>query len=309
MENITNALQREFAFAIFFQIIYKFVTPNNLISSNLRGQKLLVTPKIKQQIHQANVKVHRIEAIYYEALHPEVYSRKEQTRITDKLSAVTSQIRSNQKKALDVGAGTGNLTGKLIGMGYNVVATDISPEMCSILRRKFNAYIPNQLTVINSPIEDLTFKNGAFDLITGYSVLHHLPDYLTALRTLCSYLKHGGVIYIDHEASPTYWSKEPRMLGSLVKAIYFHSNPTLNSLYFSAINLQIPIIDYTLSDYWHKKEHALDHQKIAELFKELRFLYAKRTDYYQTSTWLPNPLSPLYRLLCSPEMSYWTAKK
>jgi hypothetical protein len=99
------------------------------------------------------------------------------------------------------------------------------------------------------------------------------------------------------------------VLASLVKGFYFHSNPTLNSLYFSALGLRLPTIDYTLSDYWHKKEHALDHNAIAELLGELGFRYVVRTDYYQTSSWLPNPLSPLYRLLCSPEMSYWVAKK
>ena len=266
-------------------------------------------PTLKQQIHQANVEVHRFEAKYYEALHPEVYNRKEQKRITQNLETITGQISHNKKNALDVGAGTGNLTSKLLELGYKVVATDISPEMCQILRRKFSAYLPNQLTVVNSPVEDLTFIEGKFDLIAGYSVLHHLPDYLDALRTLAYYLKKGGVIYIDHEASPTYWQSEPGALASLVKAFYFHSNPTLNSLYFSVVGLRVPTIDYTFSDYWHKKEHALDHNAIAELFRELAFRYAKREDYYQTSSWLPNPLSPLYRLLCSPEMSYWVAKK
>ena len=255
------------------------------------------------------MEVHSCEAKYYEALHPEVYSRKEQKRIIQNLVTITGQIVDNQKNALDVGAGTGNLTGKLLALGYKVVAIDISPQMCQILRRKFSAYIPKQLSVVNSPVEDLTFSEGKFDLITGYSVLHHLPDYLAALQTLVYYLKRGGVIYIDHEASPTYWQGEPDALASIVKALYFHSNPTLNSLYFSLVGLHVPTIDYTLSDYWHKKEHALDHSAIAELFRELGFRYAKRTDYYQTSSWLPNPLSPLYRLLCSPEMSYWIAKK
>lgn len=253
--------------------------------------------------------VHKSEARYYEALHPEVYSRKEQRRITQNLATITGQISDNQKNALDVGAGTGNLTGKLLVLGYRVVAADISPEMCQILRRKFSAYMPNQLKVINSPVENLTFSESKFDLVAGYSVLHHLPDYLSALQSLAFYLKQGGIIYVDHEASPTYWQGEPSTLASLVKALYFHSNPTLNSLYFSAVGLQVPKIDYTLSDYWHKKEHALDHSAIADLFRELRFAYAKRTDYYQTSSWLPNPLSPIYRLLCSPEMSYWVAKK
>jgi len=261
------------------------------------------------QIHQANVKVHSFEAPYYELLHPEVYSIKEQKRITTKLKVIDCQILDNQRSALDVGAGTGNLTGKLLQIGYSVVATDISPEMCTILKKKFAGYLPDKLTVINSAVEDLSFSPGKFDLITFYSVLHHLPDYPSTLRKVCGFLKKGGVMYIDHEASPSYWKSEPSGLASLVKELYFHSNPAINSLYFQLIGLKVPTIDYTLSDYWHKKEHALSHQAILEVFKKEGFEFSKRTDYYQHGTWIPNPLFPFYSLLCQPEMSYWIAKK
>jgi ubiquinone/menaquinone biosynthesis C-methylase UbiE len=270
---------------------------------------LLNDPALRDKIHQANITVHRREARYYEVLHPEVYSKKEQKQVTANLKEITKKISHNQKNALDVGAGTGNLTGKLLEMGYTVVATDISPEMCRILKSRYAAYIPEKLTVINAPIEDLTFNAGKFDLITSYSVLHHLPDYLTALGTLSVFLKKGGVIYIDHEASPYYWTGEPSMLASIVKGVYFHAAPLINSLYFQIIGLRVPSIDYTLSDYWHKKEHALNHSAIAEVFKQEGFESYRRSDHYLNGTWLPNPLSCLYRLLCKPEMSSWIAKK
>ena len=146
-------------------------------------------------------------------------------------------------------------------MGYKVTAVDISAEMCAILQKKYRAYMENnKLTIVESPIENLAFEAGKFDLITCYSVLHHLPDYLIALRCLSVFLKKGGVIYIDHEASPFYWKNEPSTLATFVKVIYFHSNPPLNSLYFQLIGLKVPFIDYSLSDYWHKKEHSLDHK-------------------------------------------------
>ena len=264
---------------------------------------------LKEKIHQANISVHQFEAQYYELLHPEVYSKQEQKRITAKLKMVKKIIENNQKNALDIGAGTGNLTGKLLLMGYKVTAIDISPEMCAILKKKYTAYIPDKLAVINSPIEDLTFSKGKFDLITCYSVLHHLPDYVTALRSLSVFLKKGGVMYIDHEASPFYWKNEPSSLASFVKDIYFHSNPLINSLYFQIIALKVPSIDYTLSDYWHKKEHALNHKAIERVFKEEGFEVSKRTDYHLNGTWIPNPLFYIYRLICRPEMSFWTAKK
>jgi ubiquinone/menaquinone biosynthesis C-methylase UbiE len=264
---------------------------------------------LTEQIHKANIEVHRSEAKYYEAIHPEVYGKKEQKRVRTQLKTVDQQITDNHRKALDVGAGTGNLTGKLLEMGYRVTATDISPEMCTILKKKYAEYIPEKLLVINSPIEALSFKEGEFDLICSYSVLHHLPDYKSALKTLCSYLKKGGVIYIDHEASPYYWTNERGMLASIVKGFTFHSNPMLNSLYFMVAGLRVPNIDYTLSDYWFKKEHALNHHAIREVFNKEGFESYQRTDHYLNGSWLPNPLALVYRLVCKPEMSFWIAKK
>jgi len=263
-----------------------------------------------QRIHEANVSVHRKEAQYYELLHPEVYSEQEQKRITAKLKMADKLVVDNQKFALDVGAGTGNLTGKLLLMGYQVIAVDISPEMCTILQRKYGAYVKSKkLTIINSPVENLNFEAGKFDLITCYSALHHLPDYLSALKRLSVFLKKGGVIYVDHEASPFYWKGEQSGLANLIKGIYFHSNPLFNSLYFQIIGLKIPMIDYSLSDYWHKKEHALNHKSVAEVFKQEGYNFSKRTDYYQNSTWIWNPMSLIYHLIGSPEMSFWIAKK
>jgi ubiquinone/menaquinone biosynthesis C-methylase UbiE len=181
--------------------------------------------------------------------------------------------------------------------------------MCNILKRKYKHYICRKLTVNCSPIEELDFKTNTFDLITCYSVLHHLPDYVEVLHRLSAFLRKGGVMYIDHEASPFYWKNEKSTLSELIKALYLHSNPMLNSIYFQFSGLRVPSIDYELSDYWYKKEHALDHDNIRNVFKEENFESYKRTDYFETGSWIPNPLSIIYRLLCSPEMSCWVAKK
>ena len=264
---------------------------------------------LQESIHNANIAVHRSEAKYYEAIHPEVYGKKEQKRIISTLRTADQLIVDNHKKVLDFGAGTGNLTGKLLSLDYNVVAIDISAEMCAILKNKFKKEIADKkLIVINSPIENVDFKPSEFDLITCYSVLHHLPYYEETLGKLSGFLKKGGVLYIDHEASPYYWKDEPNPIANLVKLFYFHSNPTLNILYFQMSGIKIPSIDYTLSDYWHKKEHPLDHNLIGAFFKK-SFEMSKRVDYYQHATWIGNPLFYIYKITCKPEMSFWLAKK
>jgi ubiquinone/menaquinone biosynthesis C-methylase UbiE len=263
-----------------------------------------------EKIHQANVAVHKVEVSYYGLFHPEVYSKSEQKRIKVVLRSVDQQVFDSQKRALDFGAGIGNITGKLLDMGYRVTAVDISAEMCDALRRRFKSYVENgKLLVLNSPVEDADFGRSSFDLIACYSVLHHLPDYENALRKLCGFLKKGGVMYLDHEASPYYWKPEPTSLAELLKSVYFHSNPMLNSLYFRIVGLNVPVLDYSLSDYWHKKEHPLEHQRVEWIFKSEGFRAFQRTDYHLGGTWVFNPVYPVYKLVCRPEMSYWIAKK
>ena len=271
---------------------------------------MAVNEELREKIHEANVEVHRFEADYYELLHPEVYSKREQKRIGLMLKMIDRIVASNQRKALDFGAGTGNLTGKLLGMGYSVTAIDISPEMCAILKMRFNAYIKSgKLVVLNSPIEYADFGEGEFDLITCYSVLHHLPDYAGVIQRLSVFLKKGGLMYLDHEPSPFYWKTESRSLAHLVKSLYLHSNPLLNTLYYGLVGAVIPSIDYTLSDYWHKKEHPLYHEEIEREFKAKCFGFFRRVDYHLNGSWVPNPLFYLYKWICKPEMSFWVAKK
>ncbi|TRO50390.1 class I SAM-dependent methyltransferase [Candidatus Bathyarchaeota archaeon] len=271
---------------------------------------MAVSEDLRQRIHEANVEAHRLEAGYYELLHPEVYGKSEQKRLDRVLMMVDRLVTGRGKKALDFGAGTGNLTGRLLRMGYSVIAIDISAEMCVILKKRFSAYLKSgKLLVLNSPIEDASFAAAEFDLITCYSVLHHLPDYTSTLRELSVFLKKGGAMYLDHEPSPFYWKSEPKSLAHIVKSMYLHSNPIINALYFQIIGASIPSIDYALSDYWHKKAHPLDHEEIERLFEKERFALFKRVDYHLSGTWVLNPLFYLYKRICRPEMSFWVAKK
>jgi 2-polyprenyl-3-methyl-5-hydroxy-6-metoxy-1,4-benzoquinol methylase len=275
---------------------------------------LFLGKDLREKIREANIAVHRFEAKYYELIHPEVYNRYEQKRLKSALKMVDNLVADDgvhAKRSLDVGAGTGNLTVKLLQMGYEVTAIDLSAEMCKILEKKCRNYLEaKRLVVINSPIEEVNFERDEFDLITSYSVLHHLPDYVDVIQRLCGFLKKGGVMYLDHEISPFYWKSETSNVAHLVKLVYFHSNPLLNALYFRLLGADVPSIDYGLSDYWHNEEHHLDHQKIKCVFENERFDFFKRTDYHlKFRTWILNPIFYAYKCSCKPEMSFWVAKK
>ncbi|MBT8171837.1 class I SAM-dependent methyltransferase [Candidatus Bathyarchaeota archaeon] len=272
-----------------------------------------LSESLQERIRKANVALHRLEAKYYEFVHPEVYNRTEQKRLISTLKKIDDLLGKNKKQtkmALDFGAGTGNLTGKLLALGYNVTALDISKEMCEIIKKKYKKYLDTKrLKIINSPIEDITFDKSKFDLITCYSVLHHLPDYVGILQKLSVFLKKGGVMYLDHEKSPSHWKKESNTLSDLIKLVFSISNPLLNIFYFKIMRLNLPSFDYSISDYWHKKEHPLDHEKIKTTFELNQYAFFERKDYHLKRTWISNLIFPIYKYFCKPETSYWIAKK
>jgi 2-polyprenyl-3-methyl-5-hydroxy-6-metoxy-1,4-benzoquinol methylase len=266
---------------------------------------------LRKQIFEANVKVHQFEAKCYELIHDEIYGRYEQKRIDSVLKRIDKLIVNNKKRALDFGAGTGNITGKLLRLGYTVTAVDISSDMCEVLKRQFKDYVKeNKLKVVNSSIEEAGFEGQQFDLITCYSVLHHLPDYLAVIQKLSTILRKGGIMYLDHE-SITYTNR-PSKIQRLASLVHFTTNSMLNRLFLKIKGVNIPSIkhlDYSLSDYWAFDEHATDHDKIGQIFQKQKYTSKLRINYHLNRTWIFSPTFYLYKYMARPDYSLWIATK
>ena len=266
---------------------------------------------ISGAVHEANIRLHRLEAEYYELIHSEIFNKNEQDRITSTLKTIDTLIEDNGKRALDFGAGTGNLTGKLLQLGYKVAAVDISEEMCVLLRKRYRKFVDDEtLRILESKIEDTGFGKEEFDLIACYSVLHHLPDYESAVRRLLLSLKRGGIFYLDHEPSPFYWrcSKAQR----LMRYLYSKSNWLVNAV-FKGWHLlkgtRIPSFDTKLSHYWGQEDRHVEDSTLTKIFEEEHFESFRREDYFLHRTWFFNPGFYMYKWFCKPDFSLWIAKK
>jgi ubiquinone/menaquinone biosynthesis C-methylase UbiE len=267
---------------------------------------------LRAVVHKANVEIHQVEAGYYNLIHVEIYNKHEQRRIMSMLKKTDSLILNNSKSVLDFGAGTGNLTGKLLSLGYHVTAVDISAEMCGILKKRYASYLESgKLNVVNSAVENLNFDKNEFDLITCYSVLHHLPNYVGTIQQLSGYLKKGGVMYLDHE-TPFLWNT-PGFGERFVKSTYLRFGYLLNKIYFKVKKIAFPAalysLDYALSDYWTSKEHHIESEKIEDFFKKNNFDSFCRVDYHLKREWAFNPFFYFYRHFCKPDASLWIARK
>lgn len=240
--------------------------------------------ELRRKILDENIKLHGKEAGCYDRIHPEEFNWFEQARIRADLLRVRS-LFPGTVSCLDAGCGTGNLSLKLLGLGFEVLGVDISPEMIGALQAAARPGDRGRARFVVSDID--SFLDGlteTFDLVTASSFLHHLPDYSGTLLKLCSRIRSGGGLYITHE--PAYAALAPDPLPR--KALW-----RLDDLAFSLIRgrgLKKPEgLDYHYSDY--QLYHGFDERKVLEALesagmKILRFIPYASTMRLGVSCWL-----------------------
>ncbi len=82
-------------------------------------------------------------------------------------------------RALDVGAGTGALTGELLRRGADVVAAEPSPEFAAALRERFP-----MIQVHQAPAERLPFDDDGFDAALAQLVVAFMADAPSGVREM-----------------------------------------------------------------------------------------------------------------------------
>jgi ubiquinone/menaquinone biosynthesis C-methylase UbiE len=155
----------------------------------------------------------------YEQLHGDIFNTIEQERLKKMLSIAIEAVKTDAipLKALDYGSGSGNLTRHLIELGMKTVSADISEGFLSLIERHFSQTGLSETLAING--KDLSnVPNNEFDLVATYSVLHHVPDYLSIVKEMARVVKPGGVIYIDHEVLESYYTRPKEYVEFLQKA-------------------------------------------------------------------------------------------
>jgi len=153
-----------------------------------------------------NIHVHDQIAKRYEIIHGEIFNDIEQSRLHRSLKNAIGKINSTSSpiKALDYGCGSGNLTRHLLNLNLVVTAADISENFLKLVNHRYHS---DRLTTLKLNGKDhINLESNSFDFIALYSVLHHVPDYLAAIKELGRICKPGGVIYFDHENNGEFWS-------------------------------------------------------------------------------------------------------
>ena len=166
----------------------------------------------------------------YDARHPEIHNPIEQARLTASVAqavgAITSATPTADRVMLDVGAGTGNLTEKLLSHPGRVIASDLSARMLGDLTARWTVSATAASTARGRFTTQLLngtdlrpLASASVDLVSAYSVLHHVPDYLALVSDMVRVLRPGGVVLLEHEKAPQYWTPSPALERFLQSAV------------------------------------------------------------------------------------------
>jgi ubiquinone/menaquinone biosynthesis C-methylase UbiE/uncharacterized protein YbaR (Trm112 family) len=146
--------------------------------------------EIRSQIRNANIQFYDSTAINYEAGvdQREHQSEFNQNRIESIIKSLSDKTRGSS--FLDVGCGTGNLLKYGRKHFARAIGADVSVEMLKKAREK-------GCEVVQAEALNLPFKCDTFNVVSIFSVLHHLYDYKPFFDEAERVLKSGGFLYTD----------------------------------------------------------------------------------------------------------------
>lgn len=114
---------------------------------------------------------------------------------------------------LEIGCGRG-VGAKLIDHTFRpsgLHIQDLDMDMVRKARKRLDASkskrVARSVSLSVSDAKDLPFKAESFDGIFGFGILHHVPDWQSALLEITRVLKPGGVYYME-ELYPSLYQNQ-----------------------------------------------------------------------------------------------------
>ena len=111
------------------------------------------------------------------------------------IAAIQRYLPAGEKKALEIGPGSGVYLPVLASLFDRVTATDIEGTYLDHAQRLTDSY-PN-LTLLTDDITHSKLADASFDMILCSEVIEHVPDSDGALHEMHRLLKPGGVLILS----------------------------------------------------------------------------------------------------------------
>ena len=151
---------------------------------------------------------------------PHIKHERLRSAIVGSLVTAVRAIRdlSGRCHALELGAGHGTFTDTLVDAGASVVVTEMSSARERLLRSRFRDR--SDVRVEYDDDGDWIFRTEErFDLVVCISVLHHIPDYVRAVRRLAELTRSGGAFVCWQD--PTWYPSMPTRVRAMSTGSYF----------------------------------------------------------------------------------------
>lgn len=213
--------------------------------------------ELRKRILEENIRLHKIEAEFYERIHPEEFNFFEQGKIWRDLKFIRLNL-GDDPVILDLGCGTGNLFLKLLKLSCSVWGVDISADMVEVLKEKIPSENRGKTKLVVQNVDDFILGcEQRFDCLVTSSVLHHLPDYILTLGQALKLLKPGGWLYITHEPTKDTLAADP-----FARKILWQLDNLVFNILFGAKNPVLKGRNFHLSDY--QLYHGFDEEKLIQ---------------------------------------------
>jgi len=123
------------------------------------------------------------------------------------------------KNVLEIGCGAGLDAAEFARNGALVTAIDFTDTAVRETRATFDE-ARVQGTVLQMDARNLKFDAGAFDLVYSFGVLHHIPEYRSALSEAGRVLRQGGdFVGMFYNKDSLLWSYSIEHLGLSIERI------------------------------------------------------------------------------------------
>lgn len=174
------------------------------------------------------VSVARQQERFYDADHdyavgsPHIRHHDLRARIVARVQQVVCEVldATGSCRVLEVGAGHGTFTEHLVAMGADVVVTEMSAHSAAELEARFRHNDRVRVVLEQDGTVGVGEQTaaGTFDVVFCLSVLHHIPDYLAAVRCFVRVLAPGGAFVCFQD--PLLYSRRSSLSLLLERSLY-----------------------------------------------------------------------------------------
>lgn len=154
----------------------------------------------REEVEQANIELSKQLADKYNETEPH-YKPENKGVVRDKLSQLKEQTQG--KELLDMGCGTGFIIDIAKEFFEDINGVDISQEMLDKVNIEHKR---GRVRLFKESTEASGFSFDYFDIVTAYSLLHHLHNIEPTIKEAYRVLKPGGIFW--SALDPNYYFRE-----------------------------------------------------------------------------------------------------